>query len=445
MRRSVAITGLGPLCSISDSPESFAHALTAGERSITPIRTFDASGHASRLAGQVAEYKIRDWVPKSYRKATKVMARDTELAVIAAALAAKDAGLATRAAEDDEQGFAIDPARTGCHIGAGLIAADAAEMSRAVVHAKDDAGAFDPRCWGTEPPGAGGMNNLPPLWLLKYLPNMLACHVTIIHGLEGPSNTIMGAEASALLSIGESARLIERDDADLCLAGGAEARVNPHGLLRWELTGRLAHADESDDPRALCAPYDPASSGAFLGDAGAMLVLEDLDHARARGAEPYAVVSGFAAAQSLSPMLPGRDDEQHTIDDGLEAAITGALRDAGCGAKDIDAVFPLAQGVPALDARERAAIESALGDRVRAVPWFGLADRTGNTLAAHAGLAAAAAAVTLRAGACPSEPITVAGSGSAPGVAPRRVLVCTGSIAGQCAALVLSAVDPNDP
>jgi len=437
------------LCSIADSPQSFAHALRTGARSITPIRAFDASAHASRLAGQVPDYKIRDWVPKSYRKATKVMARDTELAVIAAALAARDAGLVTRADEgthpDPPGGFAIDPARTGCNIGAGLIAADAAEMSRAVVHAADADGAFDPRLWGAEDHGAAGMNNLPPLWLLKYLPNMLACHVTIIHGLEGPSNTIMGAEASALLSIGESARIIERADADLCFAGGAEARVNPHGLLRWELTGRLAEADEHDDPAQVCNPYDPRSRGAFLGDAGAMLVLEDLEHATRRGARIDAIVSGFAAAQSLSPMLPGLDDEHDAIDDGLEAAITGALRDASCAPGEIDALYTLAQGVPALDTRERAAIRSALGQHADRIPWFGLAHRVGNTLAAHAGLTAGAAAIALRDAQHTADPIRGAGSGVAPSEPPRRTLVCTGSVAGQCAALVLSAATPNDP
>ena len=443
MRPRIAITGLGPLCSIASNPDAFASALARADRSITPIRAFNASAHASRLAGQVPDYKIRDWVPRSYRKATKVMARDTELAVIAAALAARDAGLVTRADEAGAEGFAIDPGRSGCNIGAGLIAAEAAEMSRAVVSAVDDDGDFSTRLWGTEPPGAGGMNNLPPLWLLKYLPNMLACHVTIIHGLEGPSNTIMGGESGALLSIGESARIIERGDADLCLAGGAEARVNPHGLLRWEYTGHLARADEDDDPGSLCKPHDPASSGSFLGDAGGMLVLERADHAETRGARIHAFVAGFGAAQSLDPAIPLMDGvTPGPIDDGLETAIGSALRDASCAPPDIDAVVPLASGAPALDARERAAIDAALGEHARAIPWYSLCDRVGNTLAAHGGLAAAAAAIAIRDGTRPGPGLP--GTGAARD-RTRRVLVCAPSLSGQCAALVLSAEPPNDP
>ncbi len=435
MTRSVVITGLGPVCSIATDAPSFQTAVANAHRSITPIESFDPAPFRAQLAGQVTEPNIRDSVPKSYRKATKVMARDTELAVIAAKAAADDAGLKTRGSEESDTGFAINPARSGCNIGAGLIACDTAELSRAVATAANDDGSFSDTKWGTIDPGQAGMNNLPPLWLLKYLPNMLACHVTIIHGLEGPSNTIMGAEAGALLSIGESMRIIERDDADLCFAGGAESRVNPHGLLRWQFADRLAIASKTDDPAHTCKPFHPDSKGCFLGEAGGMLVIEDETHAARRDARVYAKLTGFAATQSLTPALPIFDDDPATTDEGLERAIAGAIRDAALTPDDIDIVYPLAVGVPELDAREASAIEAALGPRAAQIPWITLTDKVGNTLAAHGALAAAAAALALATQTIPDSP---ARSPASPPKALRNALVCAPSLAGQCAALVLS-------
>lgn len=439
--RSVVITGLGPICSIADSPDSFWNALIEGKSSITPIESFDASGFASPLAGQVSA-KVRDWVPKSYRKATKVMARDTELGVIAAKIAANDAGLLTSGSEEDESGFQINQSRTGCQIGAGLIAADTAEMSRAVVTATDSSGSFNTKEWGTENDANAGMNNLPPLWLLKYLPNMPACHVTIIHGLQGPSNTIMGAEAGALLSIIESTRVIRRNAADMCLTGGAESRINPLGLLRWDYAGRLASTDKTTDPSQILKPFDPTSQGSMMGEAGGMLVVEEESHAKDRGANIYARIAGYATTQSLNPTLP-IFDEDPAEDESLSRAIDIAIAQAGIAPDDIDAVLPLGIGDANLDAREASAIRRSLGDYSGTVPIVTLTERTGNTLSAHAGLMTAAGALILKNQTLPSNSRTLQGSraeiqeGSQ---SLEHVLICTSSLAGQCGALVLSKI-----
>ncbi len=434
----VVITGLGPVCSIGIGIEPFWQALLDGRSALSPIEAFDASGYRSKLAGEVREVKIRDFVPKSYRKATKVMARDTELAVIAAKLAAQDAGLITRGSEDADEGFAPDLTRIGCQIGAGLIAADTEELSRAVVSAQDDAGKFSMEKWGTESnalgTGESGMNNLPPLWLLKYLPNMLACHVTIIHGLEGPSNTIMGAEASAILSIGESARVIERGSADLCFTGGAESRLNPLGLLRWDYSGRLADTGEATDGSTITKPYDPDSKGGIIGEAGGMLIIENEHHAKARDATIYAEITGFGAAQTPPPVFPGILDQPDPdpIDRGLEAAIESALIDANLSQADIDLIMPMGIGVPNLDAMELGALRSVFADRLDQIPRITLADRVGNTMAGHGGLMAAAGAMCLA-----SQRLPANSSQSQPDTI-NHVLICSGSLGGQSGALVLS-------
>ena len=218
MRPRCVITGIGAVSAAGIGIDETWEALCAGRSGIAPISAFDASTAKCAVGGEVRKEgslaTARDYVPKHYRKATKVMARDTELAVIAASIAATDASLVTREAGEDAQP-SYPSGRVGCPIGAGFIAAETEELTSALVTAKDNDGAFSLKRWGET-----GIGNLQPLWLLKYLPNMLACHVTIIHGCEGPSNTITCAEASGLLSLGESVRIIERGDAVACFSRG---------------------------------------------------------------------------------------------------------------------------------------------------------------------------------------------------------------------------------
>lgn len=433
------------MCAVGSGVEAFWEALCAGRSGLGPIRSFDASALGPKVAGEVAGLSVRDLVPKSYRKATKLMARDIELAVAAARAAAIDAGVVTRGLEEEGvTGHKLRGDRTGCHIGAGLISADPAELGYALARSLNERGEFSLRKWGTEggpDSGAGGaMNSLPPLWLLKYLPNMLACHVTIIHGCEGPSNTIMGAEAGALQSIGESVRVIERGDADVCFTGGAESRLNPMGLVRMVLAGRLAETAADGDAAGLVRPFDAGSRG-VLGEAGGMLVVEDAAHAAERGARVYAEIAGFGAGMDTRPVTPAMDGDGDE-DRGLARAVRWALRDAGITPDEIDAIAPMGAGMPGPDRRELGALRAALGDAAGR-PMITLTPNVGNALAGHGGLTAAAAALALRdqrlparvhagrpegadAGACDARAATL-----------RHVLVCAGSFGGQAAALVL--------
>jgi 3-oxoacyl-[acyl-carrier-protein] synthase II len=451
MRRSVVITGLGPVCAIGTGVEAFWEGLCAGRTGLGPIRSFNASSLGPKLAGEVAGLSVRDLVPKSYRKATKVMARDIELAVAAARAAALDAGLVTRGLEEDGvEGFRVRGDRTGCHIGAGLISAEPAELGRALAASLDDDGGYSLRKWGTEggpdSGAAGAMNNLPPLWLLKYLPNMLACHVTIIHGCEGPSNTIMGAEAGALQSLGESTRVIERGDAEVCFSGGAESRVNPMGVMRMLLAGRLAETDAAvTDGAGVVRPFDPESGG-VLGEAGGMLIVEEAAHAAARGARAYAEVAGYGSGMDTRPVTPGLEGLGDAAEDrGLTRAVRWALKDAGITPDQVDAIAPMAAGVPGLDARESGSLRAALGDAAGR-PMITVTPNAGNALAGHGGLTAAAAAMALHTQRLPArvhagKPVGAdAGACGARDAGLRHVLVCAGSFGGQAAALVLRRI-----
>src|SRR6266536_2741995 len=234
--RRVVITGIGIISPLGIGASQFWSNLLEKKAGLRRITQFDPGGFPCQIAGEVPAFKIGDYVPKSYRKATKVMARDIELAVIAADDAMKDAGLKTKAYTETPE---IKPERFGCNIGAGLISAELNELTSAM-HTSRDGNKLDLHKWGRE-----GMNQLTPLWLLKYLPNMLACHVTIIHELKGPSNTITCADASSHLAIGEAFRTIQRGDADLAICGGAESKVNPMGLIRQVLIKRVTEQNDS--------------------------------------------------------------------------------------------------------------------------------------------------------------------------------------------------------
>ena len=467
MRRRVVITGVGPVSGAGVGPTAFWEALRDARAGISPIGSFDASGFASRLGGTVSGVSVRDFVPKSYRKATKVMARDVELAVIAAQLACQDAGLVTRAA--GEEGTAVQTTypleRVGCHIGAGLIAAETEELTRALVTAtvpegSEASGGFSLRAWGTgagKEPGAeasggagGGMNNLPPLWMLKYLPNMLACHVTIIHGCEGPSNTITCGEASGLLSIGESARVIERGDADACFAGSCESKLSFMGMLRIQLAGRLGSCEAQDAWSDVMRPFDPQSRGSILGEGGGILVLEERDKALARGAGIVAEIAGFGAAQAPGPhpsvdIAPPLDAAAAAgsglgPDLGLVDAIRRALADAHLEPGDIQAIVPRGSGVPLMDHTERGALGEVFGAHLPTVPLVPWMHLSGDCCAGSGGVQAAVAAEMLRYQSIPSRPgPSVAGldvAGPARDARLENVLVCCTAMGGQSAALV---------
>lgn len=449
MKRRVVITGVGCVTSLGVGIEPTWAGLVAGRSGLQRSTRIAPGAFACSLAGEVREFTARDFVPKSYRKATKVMAKDTELAVAAAHLAVKDAGIVTR--EQAEGGGATPtypPGRVGCHIGAGLIAAETDELSSALASscggegASDNAGGFSLRRWGTGGDSSGGMNNLPPLWMLKYLPNMLACHVTIIHGAEGPSNTLTCAEASGLLCAGESARVIERGAADICFAGSAESKLNHMGFLRQGLAGRLADTGDSDDASSVMRPYDAASKGTVLGEAAGILILEEAASAKARGRTPYATLLGFGAAHSGGAGLAILPDG--SPNDGLVLAIERALNDAGVSADQIDAIVPQACGVPVTDAAEAGALREVFGDRLASIPLVTLAPMIGECAAGNGGVHLGVAAMCMREQTIPAR--LHAGT-PAPGLAAdasptrqaplRHVLVCSGSLGGQNAALVL--------
>jgi 3-oxoacyl-[acyl-carrier-protein] synthase II len=385
----VVITGLGAATPLGLTVNEMWAGLCAGKCGIDTITAFDPVGFNCKIAGQVPDYKIRDYVPKTYRKAVKLMSRDIELSVIAAHEALLHGGLVTKGI--DPENINVNPERVAINLGAGLISCDLVELAPAVAASITD-GRFDIRKWGKE-----GLELVTPLWLLKYLPNMLACHIGIIHDIQGPSNTITCAETSAHLSIAEAAQIIARGGSDFALAGGAEAKVNPIVMIRQCLLKRATDRN-NDEPASACRPFDADAKGSVFGEAAGVVILENLENAESRGAKIYAEVVGIGHSNSINPTYEQLEPDGK----GIEIAIQKALGDSKIEPEDIDLIVPHGTGIPADDLAEAKAIRSALGEAADEIPVWPTKSMLSNTGAACGALDVVAAVCAITDGRIPA-------------------------------------------
>ncbi|MBL8878776.1 MAG: beta-ketoacyl-[acyl-carrier-protein] synthase family protein [Phycisphaerales bacterium] len=392
--RRVVITGLGPVTPIGVGAAAFWNALLEGASGIRRVRAFDPARFESQMCGEIDGVEVGAYVPKSYRKAAKIMARDIVLAMAGAYEAVKDAGLKTKCIVERGEASGppnADPTRVGANIGAGLICADLPELASALYSASDN-GDFSLARWGTE-----GMSNLTPLWLLKFLPNMLACHVTIVHDCQGPSNTITCGEASSHLAIGEAFRTIARGVADVCICGGAESKDNAMALLRQSLGNRLSR--RNDQPERACRPFGADRDGTVVSEGGGLVILEELEHAKARGARIYAELVGFGASNdACSPAQPSKP---HPDGRGTLLAARKALRDAAIDVGQVDMIGAFAAGTVEHDRSEAAAIRALLGDRTAQVPAMAIKGGLGNNGAGSGAIDFTAAVLAIQNGTIP--------------------------------------------
>ena len=432
----VVVTGLGAVSPLGLSAEETWAGLCAGRCGIRRIRAFDPTGVPCELGSEVPEYRIQDRVPRTSRKAVKLMCRDIELAVMAAGEAIAASGLITKGI--DPERVSVDPTRVAIDMGAGIICCDQVELAPATA-ASTTEGRFDLRRWGQ-----AGLDLVTPLWLLKYLPNMLACHIGIIHDIQGPSNTITCGEVSAHLAIGEAAQVIARGNADVAVAGGADARVNQMMVLRQHLLKRAVAAPDAD-PETVCRPFDARACGAIFGEGAGIVVLENLDHAHARQARILAEIAGIGQSHSLNPAY----ERLEPSGQGVRIAVEKALADAEIGPEDIDLVIPHGTAVPPDDLAEARGLEAALGPAAARVPVWPTKSMLGTTGAASGALDVVAAVRAIvesvipaaknfdkPAAGCHLNVVTGRRTGRI-----RHVLCCSYTFGGQTAALVLRTPD----
>jgi len=372
--------------------EAFFSGLLSGKVGIDRIKAFDPSAFSSQVGGEAPIMSMNQVVPKAHRKATKLMARDIELAVIAADGAVRDAGLSTKGSCPEGGQVNIDPTRSGVNVGAGLICCDLVELGSAAEKAVEG-GKFSYAKWGRE-----GMEALTPLWLLKYLPNMLSCHISIIHDLQGPSNSITCADASGLLAVGEAYRTIARGRAEVMIAGGAESKINAMGLLRQCLLG-LASTHYNDRPTEACRPFDRDADGLVVGEGAGIVVLEELEHARRRGARIYGELRGFSASNTFCTNIvePEADGE------GISIALAQAAKEAGADWNEVGFLVAHGLAAPANDRAEAAGIGRVLGARAKTMPIVATKSRIGNCGAGAGAIDLVTAALALEAGRIPGN------------------------------------------
>ena len=432
----VVVTGLGAISPLGLTVSDMWAGLCAGRCGIGRIDAFDPVGFSCKLAGQVPDFKIQQYVPKTYRKATKLMSRDIELAVIAANEALTSSGLITKGI--DPERVNVDPTRMAINLGAGLISCDLVELAPAAAASTTD-GKFDIHKWGKE-----GLELVTPLWLLKYLPNMLACHIGIIHDIQGPSNTIICAEAAAHLAISEATQIVARGSSDIALAGGAEAKVNPIVMIRQCLLQRTT-SENNDEPASACRPFDADAKGSVFGEGAGMVVLENLKNAQRRGAKIYAEIVGLGQSNNINPAYEHLEPDGY----GLQIAIEKAMADAQIEPKDLDLIIPHGTGIAADDLAEATVIKAALGEAAARTAVWPTKSMLSNTGAASGALDVIAAVCAMNEGKIPAAKncdrkadgcdLNIVKQPQQVNI--RYALCCSYTYGGQTAALVLKRPD----
>lgn len=332
----VVITGVGVVSPIGIGTTAFWNSLDGRLSGIRRLTAFDTSASGIHCGGEILDFDAKDYVKP--RKSLKVMSRDIQLGVVAASLATEAAGLASAS---------VPPERMGVVFGADMINCEPDDLANTYRRSMDD-GKFDFRNWGSV-----AMEDIYPLWMLKYLPNMAACHIAIAHDARGPNNTHSLRECSALMAMGEAARVAERGHADVMIGGGTGSRVHP---LLWMRSTLLPVSRRSDDPPTLSRPFDALRDGYVNGEGAAAVVLERREHAVARGAKILARIAGCGT--SHEPIAQGRPLEGGAI----RRAIVAALRSANMQPSDIGHVNAHGLSTVDDDRAEAQAIRAELGD-----------------------------------------------------------------------------------
>jgi 3-oxoacyl-[acyl-carrier-protein] synthase II len=371
----VVVTGLGVVAPNGIGKEAFWSACLNGKSGVGPIRTFDASEHPVKIAAEVPDFDVVPFLPAGQRKSLKIMSRAMRFAVGAAGLSIGDSGL-----EWDR----LDPERIGVVMGTGIVPVDLPELTPALVDSCDGDGKLQTRRLGQR-----GASSLFPLWILKYLPNMVAAHISMAFNAQGPNSTITTACAAGTQAVGEAFRLIARGDADVVLAGGADSRIDPLLILAYTALGALSRGDRP--PHEVSRPFDGKRDGFVLGEGAGVLLLEELEQAKKRGATIYAEVLGLGS--SFDAYAVTKPDPEAR---GAARAITEALREARVDPKDVDYINAHGTSTRLNDQMETLAVKRVFGEEAKALPLSSIKSMVGHLIGAAGAVEAVALALTLQ-------------------------------------------------
>lgn len=349
-RRRVVVTGLGCISPVGNTVEEAWSALLAGQSGVRAITKFDASAFACRIAGEVSGFELERYMTT---KEARTMDTFIHYGVAAAMQAVADSGLKTGDALDEESAT-----RIGCVIGAGIGGLPMIEETHAELTNR-------------------GPRRISPFFVPASIINMTAGHVSMRYGFKGPNIAIVTACTTGLHCIGEAGRMIEYGDADVMVAGGSEATVSPLGIGGFAAMRALS--TRNDDPTTASRPWDKDRDGFVLGEGGGVMVLEEYEHAKARGARIYAELAGFGMSADAGHMTAPNMD-------GPRRAMLNALRNAGVNADQVDYLNAHGTSTPLGDINETHAIKAALGDHAKKVVVNSTKSMTGHLLGGAGGL-----------------------------------------------------------
>jgi 3-oxoacyl-[acyl-carrier-protein] synthase II len=363
MSNRVVVTGLGVISPVGTGKDVFWQNLIAGKSGIGPVTRFDVSDMPTKIAGE-----INDFDPGLYmdKKEARRMDRFAQFALAAAKLAVTDSKLDLEQEDRDRIGVVV-----GCGIG-GVITFE--EQKETLI--------------------SKGPGRVSPFFVPMLISNMGAGHISINMKLQGPSNTVVTACASATNAVGEALRILQHGDVDVCLAGGTEAPLTPLAFAGF--CSMRAMSTRNEEPTRASRPFDLDRDGFIMGEGAGILVLETLEHAKARDAHIYAEVVGYGStcdAHHITSPAPGGT--------GAAKAMAIAIKDAGLTPADISYINAHGTSTDANDANESAAIKSVFGDSAKSVAISSTKSMTGHLMGAAGGVELIACAMAIEEGIVP--------------------------------------------
>ncbi len=358
MQRRVVVTGVGLVTSVGIGTEAVWHAIKSGQNGIGPITSFDPTGFNCRIAGEVKGFDPGDYIEK---KEIKKMGRFIHFAIAASDFAMQGSGFKVPPEEGE---------RTGVYIGSGIGGFEVIEREHKNLLEK-------------------GPSRISPFFIPATIINLASGHVSIRNGAKGPNSATATACTTSAHSIGDSFRLIQRDDADVMICGGAEAAITPMGIGGFAAMRALSQ--RNDEPMRACRPWDKDRDGFIVGEGAGILVLEEYEHARRRGANIMAEIVGYGmSADAFHITAPSEDG------DGAFRVMRNCLRDAKLSPDQIDYVNAHGTSTPVGDRIESHAIERVFGEHARKLAVSSTKSMTGHLLGGAGGLEAGFTVLAIR-------------------------------------------------
>ncbi len=358
MTRRVVVTGVGLVSSLGIGTDATWSACQAGIPGIGPIAQFDAARFACRIAGEVRDFDPLNWIEK---KEARKMGRFIQFGIVASEFAMRSAGLVIAPEVAD---------RVGVYIGSGIGGFEIIEREHKILLER-------------------GPDRISPFFIPATIINLASGHVSIRYGAKGPNSATATACTTSTHCIGDSYRIIQYGDADAMICGGAEAAITPMGIGGFAAMRALS--TNNDDPVHAARPWDKARDGFIVGEGAGILIIEELEFARRRGATILAEIVGYGMSGDAYHMTSGSDDG-----DGVIRVMRRALNDAKLAPEAIDYINAHATSTPVGDPLEALAIRKTFGDHAYKVAVSSTKSMTGHLLGGAGGLEAGITVLALR-------------------------------------------------